>query len=299
MPLTREQQAAITEIAALCGNQQDKDALARILAENDNVRGGFLRQSDYSRRMNEIAAKEKELAESKARYDKAYADNKKWREEEVMPKLQRVNDLEREVGDWKTKYDEAAARINAAGNGEGNVTAEEVKAEVDRQIKALGGAVTPEAITKIVDDVASKKEQEFIANVAPRQAYFAMDCAEVAWMHLQETGKPLDRAAFGKFSEERGIGDPKKCYEEFMKPVRDQKTMDERVAEEVKKKEEEMRAQFGGGIPGSGAVPTGEMGVVQQRINAARTAQQSQAQGQVVPGGAAAAAAEVRQQGKA
>lgn len=317
MALTKEQEQLVLEIAAHIPEQADKDAIIRVMTDNEAVRGYALRQSDYDRNMNRLKAelKEKEDAAEAQRkqFETLYTQNQEWREKYGTE----LTGLRTEKQGWETEREKLERQVREAaargGNEEGGVKQEEVQKLIDDKIKALGGIPTGDALTKLINDtvtqVATAKENEFIEKSLPLQTAFAMDCARVETQHMLEFGgKTLDRPAFSKFCKDNQINDPIKGYEEFVKPQREEaKTAKEKAereaweAAERKRIEEEVRKTQLQTVPGSGAVPTGEMGPVQAALEARRAgAGAGGGDKSSIPAGSgwAAAATEARTAGK-
>lgn len=261
---------------------------------------GWLRQSDYDRKMNTNKA-EVETAKTRAKeLEDWYAENKPIHDRS----LQRTRELEDSQRDLETKL--KAAETRRAAEGGDQVDAAELKARVTEEVNRLReqyGWVSKADQEKIINDEAKKLALEeskkfvdeaskrFYEETLPQSVNFAADVAEICVDHKGEFSEYLDRKKFAEFMSERKILDPKKGYEEFVKPKRDEKEFKRKVDEEVKQRISGLAISGNNIAPGGGIMPKG---VLQMRIE-----KDAQANGQTSTTALAAQAAqELRAEGK-
>lgn len=265
---------------------------------------GFLRQSDYDKKMN-LSKSELEAARSKA------AEWEDWSKANVPiheDLLKSYRELEDQQKDLHTQL--AAAKAARSAEGDDSVNAAELEQRVKEQVGKLGYA-SKEEINQIIQAEATKLAKEeagreikaandkFFQETVPAMTNFTMDAAEIAMQHMREfDGKTIDRAEFSNFMKDRNILEPKKAYEEYVRPQRDAATLQAEIAKQVKAKELELQQQYSGqGMPGGGGVPPGlqAKGAMQLRIEADEAAKSGSMATSVA---AAKAAAELRNEGK-
>lgn len=261
---------------------------------------GYLRQSDYDREMNK----------SKDEVAKAKAEAKQWIDwsKENVPihenLLKGYRELETQQKELEKKLAEAQAARSASGDD--SVNAEELARRVQEEVNRLG-FVSRSDMDKIISEQSQKMAQsevkasidaatkKFFEETLPGTVNFSMDAAEIAYDYKHEFNQTLDRTKFSEFMKERNILEPKKAYEEFIRPLRDKAVMDAENEKWRKAKEDEMKQQYSAmGMPGGGmSNPLQPKGAVQLRMEAAEAAKPSSS-----AIAAAAAAAEMRNEGK-
>jgi len=282
---------------------EDAKVFENLTTKYKPLEEGYLRQSDYDRFMNK----------TKTELDDAKAKQKEWEDwaKDNVPIHQNLiksyEDLEKKNKEFEAQLAEAQAARAAAGEGE--VDAAELARRVQEEVNKLGFASKGE-IDKIINEQASKLAREeatkeiaaandrFFKETVPGITNFTMDAAEIAYDHKVEFGASLDRAKFSEFMKERNLLDPKKAYEEFVRPQRDAKKLEEEVSSRVKAREEELRQQYSAhGMPGGGGVPNGlqPKGAMQMKIERDEAAKQGSMATSVA---AQQAAAELRNEGR-
>ena len=253
-------------LAAAQLSADERKILDNIQQKVPEFKDGWLRQSDYSRRSAEIAAR-------KAEYDTAVATAAKWdawADEKVpiwntLKEKGAVDDdgnllflTERE----QLKQDLEKARLQAAAGGE--VDPEELKKNVLEVIKANGGA-TKEEITALIASEAKRlsaetvenKYQEFETNfnqkTIPFVAGFSTAVAVEAMRYEKETGKDWtdDNAKefFDLMAKENNFK-PSEVGKIYLKPFRDARATEEEIERRA-----EAKARERGGMPGGGGEP--------------------------------------------
>ena len=270
-----------------------KDPNAPTLAD------GWLRQSDYDRKMN---LSKEEVTKAKNRSQELedwYKDN----EPIHKAALERSRQLQEEKAQLEEQLE--AARTARAAEGGDQVDAAELEKRVKDEItklQATYGYVTKAETEKIIQEQATKlahdeadkfvteASKRFYEETLPATANFAADIAEICFDHKSEFGEYLDRKKLAEYMTERKIMNPKDGYTEFVKPQRDEREFKKKVEEEVKQR------LSGMAVNGSLLSPTGgvmEKGAVQMRVE-----KDAAAAGNNIAVLAAQAAAELRQEGK-
>ncbi len=242
----------------------DAKVFENLLTKHPTIGDGWLRQADYDRNLNKSKA-ELEEARSKSEQWQTWArDNVPIHEQLVKS----YSELEQQQKDLQDQLEKARAARSAGGDD--TVDAAELKSRVQEEVNKLGFASKAE-IDKIINDQAVKLAREeaskevaaaqkkFYEETLPASINFNMDAAEIAMQHMREfDGKPIDRVEFSNFMTERKILEPKKAYEEYVRPQRDKIQLEKSISDAVKAKEEELVKQYSGsGIPGGGMVPPG------------------------------------------
>lgn len=166
------------------------------------------------------------------------------------------------------------------------------KTEIGEIIKTHKSEMALEEAQKYVQDANKKYYEETL----PATTNFIADVTELVMDHKAEFGGNLNRQEFADFMRERNLVDPKKAYEEYVRPKRQEKELETKVEERMKVREAELRQQFSGqalngGTPSSGFAPKGALQMKIEKDNA-----EKQAAGSGVL--AAQAAAELRAENK-
>lgn len=260
---------------------------------------GWLRQGDYDRLSNESKAEAKKAKDEEQRMRAWFNDNKPIHDaalehnRELETKLQ---EEQQQREDLQRKLSEAETRRAAEGGD--TVDAAELERRVQEEAKKLGW-LSKSDMTALINSEATRMAQETAktaiaeantklwSETFPQMANHAADIAEIAYDHKDEFKSSLDRLKFTEFLSENKITDFKKGYDQFVKPVRDEKAFKQRVDDEVKLQISGLTVN--GGLP----VPGGpqQKGALQMRIEKeAATPTSSTA-------AAIAAAAELRQEG--
>lgn len=282
----------------------DAKTFENLLTKHPTIGEGWLRQADYDRNLNRSKQELEEARRKSQEWQNWAKDNVPIHEELVKS----YSDMERQQKELQTQLAAAQAARSAAGDD--TVDAAELSRRVQEEVTKLGYASRSD-VDKIINDQAVKLAREeatkevaaaqkrFYEETLPASVNFNMDAAEIAMQHMREfDGKAIDRTEFSNFMKERNILEPKKAYEEFVRPQRDKIALEKSIADAVKAKEQELQQQYSAaGLPGGGMVPPGlqSKGAVQMRIDREAEA----AKGNMATSIAAqAAAAEMRAEGR-
>lgn len=250
-------------LAALSGDE--RKLFDSTLSKNPELRDGWLRQDDYSRKLNEFKAKETE-------FEAAQADKERWeawaeRNVPIWDSLAEKGIVDKDTGEelWtKTKTDletqlEEARKAAVAG-------ADMDPAELDKRVREitkeagvlsrteLDAVIQAEAkklATETFDEQWKAKESDFNTKTIPFVAGFSGSYALAAMQYQQETGEKWTaekRDEFYKLMATENNFDPEKVLDKFMTPFRDKKLRQEEIQTEAKKLAATMS-----GMPGSGS----------------------------------------------
>lgn len=264
-------------LAAAQLSAEERKLLDNIQQKAPALKEGWLRQDDYSRKTQELAAKRKE-------YDDAveYSEKMKvWADEKVpiWESLVAEGVIDEESRPlWpeekkKLEKDLEDARKAALAGGDMD------PAELDKRVKAIvtesGMALSAEQYRnlyasegkKLVEETINAKYQEFEKNfnekTIPFTTGFATSMATMALKYEKETGKEWtdddQKAVFDLMAKEKDFN-PRTAVTKYMEPtVREKATqaeIEKRAQELADKKIKEM-----GGLPGGGRedfIPQGE-----------------------------------------
>jgi len=233
------------------------------LSKHPEVKEGWLRQDDYSRRMNEFSAQKAEADKAIARA----AELDAWAERNVpiwdgLVEKGLINDEGEEV--WsvqKTQLEQERDEARAQALAGADMKPEELDKRV-REIVSAAGGVTKAEHEALVQQEARKiaqeefvtgwksKETEFNEKTIPFVAGFSSATAIVASRFEKETGEKWDadrqKAMFKLMSDEKNF-DPFAVEEKLMAPYREKKSVEERIEAEVQKRTATRRAETGSG----------------------------------------------------
>ena len=263
-----------------------------ILEKHPALGEGWLRQSDYDRKMNEVKPKLE-----------AYDSTMDWYKRTKPVHDQTVSDL-REAQEKVTRLEAevaakaAEAAAAAAASGGGNVDAEKVaKAVMDNLGKTF--PTNAELSTLIATETkkqADSARDRFFKEDVPAALAFQTAMVDVQWKYRDEFGKSLNRAEFAKYMTDNKLSDPIEAYDKYTDKDRRTKELE---TERVKIREEEKKKLQSEFVPGS----TGPQGTGHLQVRISEKKAGDPLFGQDIELGdnsaAMAAAAELRSEGKA
>ena len=250
-------------VAGLQLSADEKKLFDSVIAKHNDLREGWLRQDDYSRKMTEFKAKETEFAEAKE-----YSERMKAWADDAIPKYEALVEkgiIDKETGDelWTAQKSDLErqleeARKQAVG---GDMDPQELDKRVREIVKANGG-VTPEEMKALVVSEAKKlaeetfadqwkaRETDFNTKTIPFVAGFSAATAVVANKYQQETGEPWtaekQKELFDRMAKEQNF-DPFKVGEEMLAPIREKKQREADINAEVEKRLKDRQTMPGGG----------------------------------------------------
>jgi hypothetical protein len=261
----------------------EKKLLDNTFAKHDGLKEGWLRQDDYSRKMNAIKAQETEFEEAKAYSSKM----KDWADRNV-PKWEALVEkgiIDSETGDelWTAQKTELERQLDEAKKAAvgGDMDPAELDKRVREIVKANGG-VTPDELKALVASEAKKlaeetfesqwktKESDFNTKTIPFIAGFSAATAVVANKYEKETGEAWtaekQKELFDAMAKEQNF-DPFVVGEKLLVPVREKKRIEQEIEDRAQKRVQELRGMPGGGeegfIPQSG--PKGALQLALER----------------------------------
>ncbi len=240
---------AFEELLEAIPDEGDRKALGEIAGKYQQLRDGYLRQSDYSRKMDEIAAQAKEhqakleeaqrwakWAEENYVYD-AYGDGKGATKRELeQSKL---------AEQYRAQVDELNQRISEGGD----VNFDDVKAHIEKLGYVKGEEFNAQA----------KQFEEQVYGTVGNAISAITALPALVLRHDKEFGEVLDEDALFKHANEKKLP-LKSAYDDFVASRREearQKEIEERIA----KAKEEARAELlkeRGMSPASMPVDSGE-----------------------------------------
>ncbi len=238
----------------------EKKLLDNVIAKEPELKGGWLRQDDYSRKQNELKSKE-------TVYEEAVAYKAK-------------------MEPWSQEAYDRLHALEEAGvlDSEGKVLWTDQKAELERQIeaaKALGGDMDPkqldELVTKKVQEIAKQaggltreeatalyaaetkkavedgftaREAKFNSETIPFVAGFAAANGVVALRYEKESGEkwtPDKQKEFFEMMSKENKFDPYALEDKLMEPVKAKKQREADIEAEVNKRLADRGMPAGGG----------------------------------------------------
>ena len=238
---------------------QEKALLDNVIAREPELKGGWLRQDDYSRKQTELKKRETDLQEAvdyKIRMEP-------WAEDAYarLHRLEEAGVLDGEGNElWTAQKEKLESDIKAAreaGLGGADMKPEEIDARVKAIVKDAG-VLTKDEITalyrseatKIVDDGFKAREAEFNAKTIPFVAGFGAGVAVVATRYERESGQPFDaakQAELFKIMNDKQVFDPYAVQEDFLAPIKAKKAEEDRIEAEVQRRLGERGMPGGGG----------------------------------------------------
>lgn len=236
-------------LASLQLSADEKKIFDSVLAKSPELKEGWLRQDDYSRKSTELQSRQKQFDELSA-YEQRM---KPWSEKVYaqLGSLQEAGILDDEGNEtWsKTKTQleselEAARKQALAG---GDMKPEEIDARVREIVKAAGGGLTKDEITALYKQEAKSmveagfkaREDDFNQKTIPFIASFSSDVAVLASRYERETGEKWTQEhrnqLFGLMNEAKEF-DPLKFEEKLLAPHKAKKDQEELIEAEVQKR---------------------------------------------------------------
>ena len=280
--------------------------------KHPELKEGWLRQDDYSRKLNEFKSKETEFETAKARAVELDA----WADRNVpiynaLVEKGIVNDEGEEL--WtqqKTELEKQLDEAKKAAVAGGDMDPAELDRRVTEIVKANGGlskaefeAVVKSQAKAMAEETFNEqwktKESDFNTKTIPFVAGFSAATAVVASQFEKETGQPWtaerQKDLFETMSREQNF-DPFAMKEKILAPFKAKKEEDERVEKRAKELAASMRGMPGGG--GEEFIPPDEQrkGALRQMME--RSAENEGDLESLLKGKALEAAAQLQAEGK-
>lgn len=302
MPLRPELKEAIEKTEGMTETYR-KQLLKTMENAPDTLQAGWLRQADYDRTMNEgkesLKKQEEALKTKTAEVDQRAIDWNKWKgdaDKIVADNVNRSETLEKSLRERDDKITELSDKLRAGDFSEGS------ESEMLKEVTTLRGEIKDLRVASSASDGFTKEDAEKmlleggnrLAGNIYDNVFLLMDLNQ---SHNTEFKELLDRDAFIKFATERSMvgsqQDLKTAYDLYVQDKRMETKITEARADERQKVESKM--QFPLDNDGGQSIVKGP---VQTRLE--QLGQEAEGLGtkMTTAQAAAAAAAELRKEGK-
>lgn len=236
--MAKNAKGAFDEILEKFGTDEDRQSFEVFADKNPFLKESVLRQSDYSRKMDELRDQVSELNEWHEWRQNNWDDDRKMTRTELA-KLEKLEALQSEKAALES-------RLLLEGGGEMNF------AELEAQLNDWGkkqGYVTPGDVSKTLEG-KERELREFVTGMNGVTARAATRIPYLMIKHSNEFGAQdlFDPEEFFQKAAQQGqFGDLDKFYErEYAAPARQKKTESAHIAEVAKLKEEVEAARTAG-----------------------------------------------------
>ena len=242
---------------------QEKTLLDNVFAKEPELKGGWLRQDDYSRKQNELKSKQSEYEEAVA----YKAKMEPWSQEayDRIHALEEAGVLDPEGKVlWTDQKAELERQIEEAKALGGDMDPKQLEALVTAKVQEIaknaGGLTREEAAAlyasetkKVVEAGFVEREEKFNKETIPFVAGFSAGVAVLASRYEQESGEKWStekqQELFKLMNAEQNF-DALKIEDKFMSPIRSKKEEEKRIEERAEKI---VREKYGvGSMPGGG-----------------------------------------------
>ena len=288
---------------------EEKKLLDNTLAKHTDLKEGWLRQDDYSRKLNEFKTKETEFERTKDRN----ATLETWFEDKVpiWNELAEAGIVDKETGDQLWTKQKADLEAELAKARKEAVGGDMDPAELDKRVRAIvvenGGlskveleAVIRAEAKKLAEETFTEqwkqRESDFNTKTIPFVAGFSSGVAVIAGKYEKDTGKSWDAETATKFFDtmsKEQVFDPYKVYEKFVEPMKREKDLEATIEAKVQERLKKLGVPEGGDdryIPQSE-----EKGALQQMLERSAGADDFET---MIRAGAVKAAQELKAEGK-
>lgn len=287
-------------LASAFPDEKDREEQRKLLEKYPTFGEGFLRQSDYDRKMNEVKSdrqKEQEALQTArelaAKWQK-WADDNKPVHENLLTEYKKISDRNKELEEIVAKAAEGGGGGGTGGGGGEPVDEKKLMERVNSEI-GKRGFVSNAEVAKIVEEQAKKIAKEerdaFFKETLPNMMEYSQKLTDFSFSHRQEFNEPFDRKAFSKFVADNKLEDMDKAYDMFV----GEKRTERKIKEETEKRVQAELSKRN--FPGSGATPSPELGPVEARFKTGKGTDGLPADA-TISAAAMAAAAELRAEGK-
>lgn len=215
----------------LVSDTDDREVLEALASKYPDIKNGWLRQSDYSRKLDSFRDTEKKVEA----WNKWAEDN--WDTENNAPKMEIY---------WRNKAQELESQVGT------DMTFDEIKNFTEGFLSERG-VMTRNDFESAINSKAAEIDKGFQGS-----AYFSAVIAEKTAEHLSEFGRPLKvREFIGKLGE-YGTNDLDAAYDRYVqeeRKTRDEKQLEEKI-ERIRNEEREKATQeVLSRLPNSGGLP--------------------------------------------
>jgi hypothetical protein len=247
---------------------EEKKVIDNLLAKEPELKGGWTRQDDYTKKTKELSDERKKL-----QADVEYGQTMRtWAEKNVpiydgLVEKGLIDDEGNET--WSTQKAELEKQLEEARNAAvgGDMKPEELDARVRAIVQESGLKLTQEEITNLYKNEGRKmaeevfkeqwtaKETDFNTKTIPFVTGFSTQAAILANHYEQESGEkwtPEKSEELFKLMSQEQVFDALKLEEKFMAPIRDKKARAEEIKAEVDKQVADAKKKLPGGGDGEG-----------------------------------------------
>lgn len=256
---------AFEDLIEILEEPELKEAFVKAGEKYKQVKEYGLRQSDYSRQMNELSGK--------AKYADAWEEWKRteWNDELKMTKAEAK--LQQELREMEAE-NETLRQLQ----GDSDVTFEQLQSEVEKMVTAkTKGALTEEQFnakygSKLFDKDAYDKEiNQRVTNWTAGRDDMYLKLYELGFKNKDEFGEILKPVEVIKYANENKIQDLEEAYNRMVSPRRTEKqNKDMEVKLEAARKEGEIKGKQEAMMGVNGKMPTDsgapEMSHLQERL---------------------------------
>ncbi len=215
----------------LVSDTDDREVLEALASKYPDIKNGWLRQSDYSRKLDSFRDTERKVEA----WNKWAEEN--WDTENNAPKMEIY---------WRNKAQELESQVGT------DMTFDEIKNFTEGFLSERG-VMTRNDFESAINSKAAEIDKGFQGS-----AYFSAVIAEKTAEHLSEFGRPLKvREFIGKLGE-YGTNDLDAAYDRYVqeeRKTRDEKQLEEKIErirnEEREKAKQEVLSQ----LPNNGGLP--------------------------------------------
>lgn len=250
----------------------EKKLFDSVIAKSTDLKEGWLRQDDYSRKSNELSSEKKKFTE-----DLEYAEKMKAWADDAVPRYDKLVEsgiIDAEGNElWTTQKSELEKQLQEAKAQ--SVGGDMDPAELDKRVKEIvkaAGGVTPEELKALITTESKKlatetfqeewkaKETDFNTKTIPFVTGFSASVAVMANRYEKETGEKWtadkQKELFGMMSAKQNF-DAFAFEEDLLKPHREKAARKTEIETEARKLASEMtRGMAGGG--GEDFIPQGD-----------------------------------------
>jgi len=291
----------LEDLLASIPDEKEREEQRKLLEKYPVLSEGYLRQSDYDRKMNEVKTDREKEQEALLAARKKAAEFQKWYDEnaprhtQLMDEFKKLSEKNKDLEEQVRKAAEGSGGGGSgSGGGGGEVDETKLMSKVQEEINKRG-YVSKTELGEIVaaeaKKLADQERSSFLKDTLPNVLEWNQKMMDFNYEHRQEFGEPFDRKAFSKFVADNKIEDLDTAYKAFVNDKRTENKIktetDKRVKEELSKKN----------FPGSGASPApSDLGPLQLRR--AGKGPDGLPEDATLSAAAMAAAAELRSEGK-
>lgn len=253
-------------VATLQFSTDEKKLFDSTISKNPTLKSGWMRQGDYSRKLNELTEKERaaEAKQAEAVAERERLDDWADKTIPVWETLVEKGIVDKDGNEvWTTKeadYKRQVEEARAAAIG-GDMKPEDLQKMVSDTVKAAGGATKEEvealtlaaaktAAATAFEDGWKSKETKFNEETIPFVAGFSASAGIVAMRYEKETGEKWtedkQKEMYALMSAKKDFN-PFKVEDDLLKPFRDKKATESEVEKRVKEElSKHRRAETGG-----------------------------------------------------